>query len=90
MSRSAASFVKQQHIPHPVGTANGFKMSEAKGKVSLQLEEDPVEVQQVPQIPELTTNLFSVSKMCEKGLSMVLINLILRPVPGTRGKWNRY
>ncbi|XP_062539278.1 uncharacterized protein LOC134207587 [Armigeres subalbatus] len=72
MSRCAEGFVKQQQMSHPVGTANnGCMMSVAKGVMNLQLEEGPIEVKNVLQIPELATNLLSVSKICEKGLSVV-------------------
>lgn len=72
MSRSGDGFVEQHRMAHPVATANnGSMMSVAKGLVKLDLSEGPIEVKEVLQIPELATNLLSISKICQKGLKVV-------------------
>lgn len=45
--------------------------STSKGLVKLELQEGSIEVQDVLQVPDLATNLSSVSRICKKGLSVI-------------------
>lgn len=60
---------------HPINTAGSQRIkSVAKGTVNLELDEGPIEVKEVFMVPELSTNLLSISKICEKNMTVLLKN----------------
>lgn len=65
MARSKADFRGKQNMSHEVGTAKNASMRvTAKGVVNLDCVEGTVDVQEVSEVPDLATNLLSISKIC--------------------------
>lgn len=72
MARSDQNFTNEVPMNHGVGTANSSSMmTVAKGSVLLNTSEGEVNVDEVLKIPELATNLLSVSAICKRGNKMV-------------------
>nr|XP_029725279.1 uncharacterized protein LOC115265158 [Aedes albopictus] len=72
MARAEQRFIDEEAMNHDVGTANNSSMKAiAKGSVSLNGSEGCVNVGSVLKIPDLATNLLSVSTICKRGHKMI-------------------
>lgn len=72
MTRSEEGFKKRENLENSIETANNQSIkSVAKGFVELDLKEGNIEVQDVLLVPDLATNLLSISEICKKGLKVV-------------------
>jgi hypothetical protein len=72
MTRTAENFIKDTDWVHSIETAGGQNIkSVAKGTVNLELDEGPLEVNDVWLVPDLSTNLLSISKICAKNMTVL-------------------
>lgn len=72
MTRSEEGFKKHETVVNSIDTANNQSIkSVARGFVELDLKEGSIEVQNVLLVPDLATNLLSISQICKKRLKVV-------------------
>lgn len=72
MTRTVEGFIKHTDWVHSIDTASSQSIkSVARGTVHLELEEGPIQVKDVWMVPDLTTNLLSIGKICAKNMTVL-------------------
>lgn len=72
MTRANHRFTDETELEHNVGTANNGSMTAiARGTVGLPSKDGVIDVHDVLKIPDIATNLLSVSSICKRGHKVI-------------------